>query len=63
MTRKDFELIARCMRAQEPRLYRGIGAPNAQQWIRDCMALADMCAGTNPRFDRAKFLIACGIPA
>ncbi len=24
------------------------------------LAFADACAGTNPRFDRARFLLACG---
>ena len=31
------------------------------QWRISCRAMADMCAGANPRFDRGRFLTACGV--
>jgi hypothetical protein len=60
MTRKDFELIAAVLKAKSP-------------WIKDCRPpyreivgelakdFATMCAAQNPRFDRTRFLKACGV--
>ena len=60
MTRKDFELIAAVLKDAEP-------------WVKDCRPphreiigelsknFASMCAAQNPRFNRAKFLAACGV--
>lgn len=51
MTRKDFELIARCVRAE------------TGDMIRQRMAerFADELRSTNPGFNRARFLAACGV--
>jgi hypothetical protein len=58
MTRKDFQLIADAIaEASEnhPELFRlGASAIVAHR-------LADALAGTNDRFDREKFLTACGV--
>lgn len=47
MTRKHFRAIAERLKAG-----------NAS--IELCRSFANMCADENPRFDRAKFLEACG---
>lgn len=62
MTKKDFELIARAMR--EGRTYVGTDfAADRESDLHTlcCYRLADALATTNPRFDRAKFLQACGV--
>ena len=54
MTKKDFELIAAAVKE--------ITADNYKQTREDKAGLfADALALTNPRFDRAKFLTACGV--
>lgn len=50
MTRRDFEHIAATVAAVESAADR---ARMAREW-------ADRLAPTNPRFDRARFLRACG---
>ena len=63
MTRKDFEAIAaavREMRHDEPRErdkltgHRGAVYKLAEK-------LADVCAGSNGRFDKGRFLRVCGV--
>lgn len=55
MTRKDYELIAKAVvKLREAGLYSGDCKMVAEQ-------LADSLITTNPRFDRDKFLQACGI--
>lgn len=62
MTKKDFELIARAVLDSRP-----LGAtPQYAEWANgqcDMTAerLADALATTNPKFDRARFLAACGV--
>lgn len=54
MTRNEFELIARTLKA--------CGAWTPARAHRDtCEAFADMCGAQNARFDRARFLKACGV--
>lgn len=55
MSRKDFEMIARVLRETT-------GGPDMPEPLRDHIArtFADELAATNPRFDRARFLKACG---
>ena len=54
MTAKEFKLIAKCIR--ETRLEDwGSAALNLLSY-----RLADMMAASNPRFDRDRFLVACG---
>ena len=52
MTRKDFKLIAES-------LFLSVCAEDDVQTV--CRRMADALAITNPRFDRARFLQACGI--
>lgn len=60
LTRKHFELIARALRAARPIVE---GRPSLPQDVHANCAreLADALAGTNPRFDRERFLRACGV--
>lgn len=51
MSRKDFEAIAATIKSMYPRDKNGAWAN----------AFADMCARQNPRFDRRRFLKACGV--
>lgn len=56
MTRKDYELIAATIRRTT-----GEGpSPTVVQTIVS-RAFADALAADNPRFDRARFLAACGV--
>ena len=58
MTRKDFELIAKVLRAA-----RNGDIDRRAEWVTDAIAedMADGLATTNPRFNREKFLRACGV--
>lgn len=58
MTRKDFELIAGALLAA-----KNLGDDNegAVPFGEICQILADSLATTNPRFDRVRFLRACGL--
>ena len=60
MTRKDFELIAATLKACNSEELN-----NAQhtQWVCTVHRFADAMATTNPAFNRAQFLKACGIEA
>jgi hypothetical protein len=52
MTKKDFELIAEALFLSR----------EAEDDIANiCQRMADTLATTNPRFDRERFLIACGV--
>jgi hypothetical protein len=63
MTRKDYELIAGALNDQKPYFHQ-----NPDKWgeYQHCFlacrdAIADALAADNPRFDRDKFLKACGL--
>lgn len=58
MTKKDFELIAAAV-VRTRAMYPGEAHRYALNDV--SMTLADALATTNPRFDRAKFLQACGV--
>lgn len=62
MTRKDFELIAAAIRDSRPHAY---GAPHERvetvQFDRTATEVAIALSETNPRFDRGRFLAACGV--
>jgi len=61
MTRKHFEAIAKVMR-DEIEIYRANGDQYGEQVAtHTARALTYMCAASNPRFDRARFLDACGV--
>lgn len=58
MTRKDYELIAEALEGALPK-YRLHDLPK-DVWL-DCVeAIADALWANNQRFDRGRFLIACG---
>lgn len=60
MTRKDFVLLAQALKNSAP----GAGILDSArhlQYARTCAFVADILATTNPRFDRARFLTACGV--
>lgn len=56
MTRKDYVMLAEALASARD----GYSQPNAQH-TRDCEAIADRLAADNARFDRARFLKACGV--
>ena len=58
MTRKDFELIADTLK-DCPKGLKGSG--QRQDWEIVCGHFAAALNNTNPRFDRSRFLTACGI--
>ena len=72
MTKKDYERIARAMMATRVSVANGYPvATNEAERERDgqrsavhrecCYALADTLKAENARFDRARFLAACGV--
>ncbi len=74
MTRKDFELIASTLKAEADRLQSRMDIVQSRegrvavelliaQHITTANALASALWGTNPRFDRERFLRACGVGA
>ena len=54
MSKKDFEALAEVVRFAS-----GCTEARSVEWW--AHELADVCAKTNPRFDRARFLKACGV--
>lgn len=58
MTRKDYVLLADALRYTLPDVCREI---SLRQHANDCEAVANALAKENPRFDRARFLAACGV--
>ena len=64
MTRKDYEAIAAAIKAAAQNIdpdYTPETVNNMRQGVRlSAHALADALA-ENPRFDRARFLTACGV--
>ena len=59
MTRRHYEWLAATLAGVQP----GTGADIAEQaqWLDTCDAFADALESSNPRFDRARFLKACGV--
>lgn len=57
MTRKDYVLLAAALHRTKPEVNCDLTA----QWEIDVRAIATALANTNPRFDRARFLEACGV--
>lgn len=66
MTRKHFALIAEALRRARPAPVEQASFGDAlafQAWQRAVSNLAGALAGTNARFDRERFLSACGFDA
>ena len=71
MTKKDYELIALAFQRDAAHLARTTNRNYANmtpwekgcydQWNTTAMSLADVLAQENPKFDRKKFLAACGV--
>lgn len=67
MTRKDYELIARVLQYNKATLPAGRGAAFFVQdgcyskWLTICEDFAEVLEDQNPRFDRERFLKACGV--
>lgn len=65
MTRKHFEALAAALRSIRPQVERRAdqGAYNVgccDQWNSDVSRIATVCEQANDRFDRRKFIQACG---
>lgn len=63
MTRKDYELIARAFTLARPIAPPTTPVLRAAHGATDALAreLGDLLALDNPRFDRGRFLKACGV--
>lgn len=59
MTRKDYVLIAAALKSSQLEQFRD-GAQPFQHEV-SCKRVADALATDNPRFDRDRFLKACGV--
>jgi hypothetical protein len=59
MTKRNFELIASVLRSARGDIADGLPAEVVVGRIAD--NFADELQGTNPRFDRDRFLRACGV--
>jgi hypothetical protein len=61
MTRKHFEAIAAAISdaRNDPIVCKTLGALDGVTILAN--KLADVCAGSNGRFDRGRFLRACGV--
>lgn len=55
MTRKDFELIAKVLKQSENEIIDDLALEGLAE------TFADYLIETNPAFDRARFLKACGV--
>lgn len=62
MSRKHFQSLADRMRAVRPDWHEGTQTAALQraQWLVCVQAVADVCSEQNARFDRTRFLDACG---
>ena len=58
MTKKDFEAVARAMKASKP---EGNGT-NYEAWVNVVRELSKEFEHNNERFNHATFAIACGCP-
>lgn len=61
MTKRDYEAFARLLKyAREEVLFGGVsGGYQTLAYVRE--GLADILAADNPRFNRARFVEACGV--
>ena len=69
MTKKDFIAFAAALKATMP-VYTGdhghadyaYHCEEYAQWKQDVIAVLEVCAKSNPAFDKGRFIEACGIP-
>ena len=63
MTKKDYELLAAALRDAHPITTSRAAdlAPMQVAWGRCVHEIAHALAGQNPRFDRVRFVLACGV--
>lgn len=61
MTKKDFELIAGAISRVRHQYGTASDIVRLEHARRIAAELADALATTNPKFDRARFLAACGV--
>lgn len=65
MSKKDYELIAAAIRVSRTAPMGDMNASYSRAWddgIRGAAAtLADALSRENPKFDRSRFLLACGV--
>lgn len=61
MTRKDYIALASAMRASRPTDAAESYVACMIQWEVSCDMLADALTEDNARFDRKRFLMACGV--
>ena len=61
MTRRHSEALAAALAAALQDVAPEKGGAMRDQWINDVCAIATVCDESNPRFDRARFLKACGV--
>lgn len=62
MTRKDYELIAKAMKEARMHAIREDAPSGGAFWLKAAAAeVALALAFENPRFDRERFLNACGV--
>lgn len=56
MSRKHYEAIAAAFNSTRP----AVSVAKLEQWADDVLTIARWLADGNPRFDRERFLTACG---
>jgi hypothetical protein len=62
MTRKDYKLLGEAIKPYAETLYRN-GHRDMEVTVENVVIrIAKALAGDNPRFDRSKFMSACGFP-
>lgn len=57
---RHFAFIAAVLANMKPTKTDATFKLRTQEWRGTVHTFADACAGTNPRFDRRRFLLACG---
>jgi hypothetical protein len=63
MTRKHYQAMAESLRFAHPSKHMDASTYGraVEQWMRDVQSVADVFAADNSRFDRSRFLSACGL--